>query len=373
MKKMLPQSIVSCLTVLGLIVSGCDGDFSEKDALNAQQTLDVTVYVTDLYNSNPLEDAQVTMLQDAEGAVAITDINGIAVFPDVAISDLIPVLVVLENYTTVQVLRSINTNNFRQAETTINVSLLSTTENLATLRGTLEIETDMTNDDPETVAEGTEVIAVLNGGLGQSNIISFTAAIDASGLFEFSLPASLLGIDYEIIYPTLTLGQTIAKNRDNGQPDFPETLPSIVEISTTFNPGQNAVSVPIVSPLYGTVAAPASGIQGIVGGIDVIDGSVSSVFMNNLGSGYTSTQESVSIISLSGGSGADVTVNVSGGSLSVFGIINVGGLGYPDYINANQSVVSGPLLTTSVQLKSGEIRVIDGSYGSGTSRAVNIE
>ncbi|MEM9339863.1 MAG: hypothetical protein AAGA66_14090, partial [Bacteroidota bacterium] len=231
----------------------------------------------------------------------------------------------------------------------------------------------------EVVPEGTTItIAMQASEISQNNVISFTAMTDANGFFEITVPATPNGTNYDLTFPTLVLDQTIAKNKDEGQDDFPTTLPSVVTISTTFDPNvTSAVGIPSVPPIYGTVPAPASGNQGVISQSITVNtsGEITGMFAGILGSGYTTTDETITIVSLSGGTGATATVAVSGGSLSTVTVTN-GGSGYPTFSSANRLTFGqNPTVDnfSDIQLRSGEIRILDSTYGTGTSRAVSIE
>lgn len=369
------------ITLFAGVITACNDDFTEEDALNAQQTIDLSVYVIDFFNTTGLSEVNVSLIQDGNELIATTNEQGIAIFSGIRIGDDIPVTVEREGYTTVQRLIDVNTNNFRQGQITETIGILSLTENTAVVRGKLEIETDVTNDDPEVVPEGTEVRAILDFELDEINEISITATTDAEGNFELVVPATNRGLEYEIVYPTLVLDQTIAKNRNVGEPEFPETLPSLDVISTTFNPRGSGLSVPDNVPtITATVPTPTEGraIRALVFVDDVSsDGEITDLFISNDGEGYVGDEVSVTITSLFGGSGADITIPIfdSGefGEISFTETINNGGSGYPQPGDANRISDEDPSFSFFVEVQSGEIEVIDGYYGTGTFRPVDIE
>ena len=376
-KKTIITTLLSCLFIAG-IFTACDDDFTEEDALNAQQTIDLSIYVVDFFNTAAMQDFNVTILQDGATISGTTNEQGVATFSDVEIGGSIPVTVSKENYTTVQRLVDVDVTNFRQGQRTETIAVLSLTENTATIQGRLEIETDVTNEDTEVVPEGTEVTAILTiDNLAGINVIEFTATTDASGNYELAVPATGNGINYELVYETLTLDQTIAKNGNEGDPDFPETIPSVDNISTVFNPRGFSVDVPFVPALVATVPAPANGRRAIITNVNTSsDGVITNINVFNTGSGYTGSEVAVTITSLFGGTGADITIPVvvgSNGQLSIFEDINDGGTGYPTFFNANRAVQSGPDFVSFVEVRTAEILTVNGDYGTGTFRSQRIQ
>lgn len=378
-KKTIITTLLSCLFI-AVIFTACDDDFTEEDALNAQQTIDLSIYVVDFFNTTALQDVNVSIVQDGATISGTTNEQGVATFADVKIGGSIPVTVSRENYTTVQRLVDVNVFNYRQGQLTETMPMLSLTENTATLRGKLEIQTDLTDDDLEVVPEGTTVTAILDlndiSELDGINSVEISGTTDANGNYELIVPATNRGVDYELKYSTLTLDQTIAINGNEGDPDFPATLPSIETISTVFNPRGSSEDVPFVQPVYATTqAAPAGGETIVFEEIDVFDGEIDGITVENSGSGYaTFTEFSVNITSLFGGSGADIRFETDGsGRFDLFTTFE-GGSGYPSFNNANRRGQEDPSFDFSVSnVETGEILVIDGFYGSGTFRSREIQ
>ena len=376
-KKTIITTLLSCLFIAG-IFTACDDDFTEEDALNAQQTIDLSIHVIDFFNTTSLQDVSVSVVQDGTTISGTTNEQGVATFTDIEIGGSIPVTVSRENYTTVQRLVSVNVTNFRQGQRTETIPVLSLTENTGTITGRLEIETDVTNEDTEIVPEGTEVTAILDiDDLNGINVIEITATTDANGFYELVVPATSNGINYELTYETLTLDQRIAKNGNEGDLDFPETLPSIDNISTVFNPRGSSVDVPSVPSLVAAVPAPANGRRAIITNVNTSsDGVITNINVFNTGSGYTGSEVAVTITSLFGGTGADITIPVvvgSNGQLSIFEDINDGGTGYPTFFEANSAQQAGPNFDFFVEVRTAEILTVNGDYGTGTFRSQRIQ
>ncbi len=360
------------------IFSSCEDDFTEKDALDAQQTIDLSVYVMNNFNTSGVSEASVSIIKDGNLVTAQTNELGIATFNDVKIGGGLPVTVEKEGFTKTQRLVNVSVSNFREGQFTTTVEIYSLTENTATVRGKIEIETDLTNEDSELVAAGTEIVALLNdNGI---NTVEITTTVDENGNYEFVLPANRAGLNYQINYPTLTIDQTIAKNRNEGEEEFPATIPEITTISTVFNPRGSAVSVPNVAPVFATLPVPtaADGRRGLIfiDGLDS-DGGISDLDVIVNGTGYTpNTNIPVTITTLFGGSGDNIVWPTdANGNLQAEGneeIISAGS-GFPDFSNANRRSAQSPSLSTSLNVQTGEILVRDGNYGTGTSRAEEIE
>jgi hypothetical protein len=374
MKKIRFKLLLSLALIAG-IFTACEDEFSEKDALDAQQTIDLSVYVFDGFDQEGVADASVTVIKDGDEKSAETNELGVASFNDIKIGGNLPVQVKKDGFTPVQTMANINVNNYRQGSYTLNVPVLSLDTNTATVKGELAIETNLTNDSSEVPP----VESTIKGYVHLSGVqpVELVAKTDENGEFEFTVPTTNQGVEFEIKYPTLTLDQTIAKNRNEGEPPFPETTPSITTISTTFNPGSDAITVPDVDPVYATVPAPSGeGERAVISDVAVnSSGEIIDVSFSNSGSGYTADSVDVTVTSLFEGSGANIKVGVSGGSLYSYNVaVKSGGSGYPTFSDANRVNGFPPSLYDHYnELKSGEIRVIEGHYGTGTYREQEIE
>ncbi|MBL6446059.1 DUF3869 domain-containing protein [Fulvivirga sp. 29W222] len=372
--------ILSFLLVVLLagVFTSCKDDFTEEDALNAQQTVDVSVYVIDYFNTTAVTGATVSIIKDGAAVTAQTNEQGIASFSDVKIGGGLPVTVEKEGFTKVQNLVDVNVNDYRQGHFTTTLGVLSLTENTATIKGKLEIESDVTNDETEVVPEGTEVKAFLN--LEGMNTVEFVATTDANGFYELVVPATNTGVDYQLKYQTLVLDQKIAKNGNKGDADFPATIPSIGNIATTFNPVGSAIEMPSVPSLVATLPAPtdAGGTQAVIVvdfGSMTGDAGIGDFDVEVNGTGYTASAVlDVTVTSLFGGSGLVATWTVDGsGNVSGNANISDAGSGYPTSYEANKAGEINPSFDNYVDIQSGEVRLINGHYGTGTIRAEEIQ
>ena len=377
MKKTRILSFLLVIILAGVFTS-CKDDFTEEDALNAQQTVDVSVYVIDYFNTTAVSGATVSIIKDGAAVTAQTNDQGIASFSDIKIGGGLPVTVEKEGFTKVQDLVDVDVYDYRQGHFTTTLGVLSLTENTATIKGKLEIESDVTNEDTEVVPEGTEVKAYLD--LDGMNTVEFVATTDANGNYELVVPATNTGVDYRMKYATLTIDQKIAKNGNKGDADFPATIPSIANISTTFNPVGSALDIPSVPSIVATAPAPAAGgTAAIIYNVDVnSDGEIYDLDWDDSGSGYTQpegTEVQITITSLFGGSGADIVTHVDESDTDLYTseTINDGGTGYPSFDEANRTGQINPSFTNYVDIQTGEIRLINGHYGTGTIRAEEIQ
>ncbi|MCD4834505.1 MAG: hypothetical protein K8R31_11965 [Bacteroidales bacterium] len=374
MKRKIFKTMILLIMLAGVFFTACEDEFTEKDALDAQQTIDVSIYVYDPATDSSLVNAAVTMVNGGEAITIQTNELGIAYFTKIKIGDNVLVRIEKEGYIKRLTDFDISTDNYRQSQYMENIALYSLTQNTATIKGKLEIETDLTNDETEYAPEGTKVYAYLTL---DGTPVEFIATVDANGKYEFTVPADYYGVYYELRYSSLELSQTIAKNGNEGDPDFPETLPSIVDINTVFNSSGYAISIPYVRSVYAVVDNSATHDEtAIIYNVDVnSDGEVYDIDFSDNGSGYTDISVDVNIVSLFGGSGAVISVDVSGGYLYDWDVnITDGGSGYPTFDYANQASIDSPYLPSYVyNLKSGEIRIVNGDYGTGVYRDEEIQ
>lgn len=363
----------------GILFTACEDELSVNNVLDPLQTIDVSIYVYDVVSDSSITNAEVTMILESGEETIITDELGIAYFTDVPISSNVSVSVEKEDYLKRDAVINIYTNDHNQIQHNANIALYSTINNTATIKGRLEIETNLTNDETEFVPEGTIIYAQINEIYG--SLVQYVDTVGANGEYEFIVPADNYGVSYELIYPTIDLKQTIAINRIKGDPDFPETFPTIKDINTTYRPVVNALSIPFVPSIYAYVNTSATVDTLAVISEVVVDtnGSVIGLNWETGGYGYRSDSVDVVVVSLFDGSGAVIKVDVdevSGGKvftdLSSMKIHNSGS-GYPTFSNANKVVSHSKFINEIYELKSGEIRILNGDYGTGTIRDQKIE
>lgn len=365
--------------LVGILFTACEDDLPLNNVLDALQSIDVSIYVYDVVSDSSITNAEVTMNLESGEETVITDELGIAYFTDVPISSNVSVSVEKEDYLKRDAVINIYTNDHNQTQHNANIALYSTINNTATIKGRLEIETNITNDETEFVPEGTIIYAQINEIYGSS--VEYVDTVGENGEYEFIVPADNYGVSYEITYPTLELNQTIAINKFKGNTDFPETFPTIETINTTYRPEINVLTIPYVPSIYAYVNASATcDTLAVISEVVVDnDGSIKDLSWDTRGYGYNSDSIDVMVVSLFDGSGAVIRVNVNEESTgavdtaySSMKIYNPGS-GYPTFSNANKVVTHSKLTTEIYELKSSEIRILNGDYGTGTIRDQEIE
>jgi hypothetical protein len=253
MKKHISKLII--LMVPLLLLFSCNKDkFSEKDALNAQQTVDLLVTVIDASTSMaPVDGATVVLISDSTIVTKTTNTSGIVVFPNIAIGGSATVSVSKTDFT--PVLKSVYTNpdSYRQTQVSTIVSLYSLeSSKIATFQGRLTMQSDLTDRNREP-AEGFTVKAS-NNNLNSTGQL-FTAVTDADGKYSISVPVSSNGDDITLYYPDFTANQTLAIVK-------PDNSVGVVTRSVLYktyngnNPIGDAYNIPAIPSIYATIAAP---------------------------------------------------------------------------------------------------------------------
>ena len=363
--------LLSVITVL--LFTACEDLFIENDVDNKEK-IDVSIYVYDVVSGLSLINAEVTMIVGGVEEAILTNDLGIAKFKKVKIATNVPVRVEKNNYVKINTFINLTTDTGGQSQYNTDIALYSLTQNMATIKGRLEIETDLTNYETEYVPEGTKIYAYLSTIVGSST--EFVAIVDSAGSYEFIVPASNDGISYDLKYSTLELDQKIAINRFKEKDFFQDYIPTIENINTLFNSEETAIDIPFVSPVYASVKNPTSSAGGSAIINDVIlddNGSVIDLDWLGLGFGYEADSVEVAVVSLFDGSGAVIWIEIdknSSGTLQLSSMkIHNSGLGYPTFSNANKISSDSPSLQSYVlALKSGETRIVNGDYGTGVQR-----
>jgi hypothetical protein len=374
------KNIIIMLFLLPILfITGCKDDFTSEDALNAQQTIDLSILVYDISTDSAIVGATVTIYNNGEELSVESNELGFANFAAIKIAEALFYQVQKEGYAKISSTMDIDVSNFRQGQFSSIVPMYSLTKNTAKITGKIEIETDFTNEESELAPEGTKVYAYADL---DAIPVEFMGTVDTNGFYEIVVPAAKYGIDYQMRYETLVLTQTVAKNGDKGDPDFPETYPEIATISTTYNQTGNALAVPSVPSIYAYVDATTTGTIAVINNIDVnADGEITDLDWDTGGDGYTVDSVDIVIVSLFDGSGAVIRVDVDeagdGAVQTGFSSMKIHNAGteYPDFNEANQGRSNTSIsFTSSVNnLYSGEVRVINGNYGSGVLRATEIQ
>lgn len=385
MRNKFVRSLIA-VVLLAIVFVSCKDNFTEEDSLNAQQTITYNVIILDAATQIGVEGAEVTIVQDGKEAKLPTNSLGVATFKNVKIGSDFPVSVIKEGITTINTTSDTDYAEYRQAEISAVFYVLSTTENLATVRGKVEIESDVTNDVREKITTGT-VKATFESDYYNNFYIpaNFTieATITAEGTYELQLPTFGTGVRYTIFVNDIEVDQKMAYNNKPGEASFPATLPKVENIKTVFS-DNGSVSIPSFVPaVFATVNGAPTGATPQVARLYVETdptGKIDYIGVSNSGFGYAvSTTVPVTITSLFGGTGAtaNATTNASG-QITGVAIVNAGSA-YPkenyDTPDAtyNSAQSSSNLYDDYYMVKPGDIKVRNIYYGTGSSRAIEIQ
>lgn len=391
--KLFTASLMIGLMTLSI---SCKEQFTEEEALKAQQLVDFALFV---YNESsegrePVPGATVTFIQGTAKIEATTNESGVASFPGVKFGGFV-YTVTAENFTSVTDNEYIYPEDIRSSQETYSVGIYSIAdETLATIKGKIQLETDLTNDTRETM-EGITLrfrVSLNNGDK------VFTATTDADGNYEAKVPVRNYGSTVYIQYPDMLVGQKIAYNRLDSDPlDFPEVLPKIETIETLFamytGYSLNANNYPVtgVYPIYAIAdPAPAGGETAV---IDYVytndDGEITGVSFDD-GGDYTGDADgfvNITFTSLLGGSGATLQIELgdqtdledayfeNGTAVRTL----VGGTGYPDdNYRLNRIGYRGPSVNSSSRehnfyLYPGTITFNNQDYGTGVVRPDDLD
>lgn len=374
----------------------CKEQFTEEEALKAQQLVDFAMFV---YNESsgerePVAGATVTFIQGSNKVESTTDESGVALFPNVKFGGFV-YIVTAENFTSVTDNEYIYADDLRTSQETYSVGIYSNAdETLATIKGKIQLETDLTNETREAI-EGITLRFRVNLNNGDK---VFTASTDADGNYEVKVPVRNNGSSVYVQYPDVLAGQKIAFNKLASDPlNFPKVLPKIETVETLFamytGYSLNASNYPDfdVAPMYAIAEAAPTGQTTAV--IDYVytnaDGEIIDIDFAN-GGNYTGDADgkvNITFTSLLGGSGASLVITL-GDQTNLSSAYNeagtatktlVGGTGYPDdnyYLN--RLSYRGPSLSTqsrehSFYLYPGTITFNNQDYGTGIVRPDNLD
>ncbi len=215
LKLMMMRNIYKFMMLIALgamTLASCEEDkFTEKDAMDALQHIDVALTVQDGSSyGDAVDGATVQLVKDSVTVEKTTDGSGNVVFSDMKVGGDISVYVNKDNYTKAMFQISTSTDSYRtkQISKTLKIYPLSG-DNLATVKGKLSIETDLTNREREKLA-GREV-RVVNPNLGSNVESSFVGVTDSEGQYSVKVPVNPDGSDnLQITFPTVDTTQTLA-------------------------------------------------------------------------------------------------------------------------------------------------------------------
>lgn len=178
-----------------LLFNSCEDNYTEEDAMRAQQVVDLIISVTDESNFDvAVDSATVKTVIDGVAMEQSTDASGVVVFEDVKIGGNLNVYVSKDNYTTTFTTVNTTPTTYRQTTVSANISIYSLADaNTATVKGQVTIETDLTNREKEYV-ENMEVRA-FNYSLPNGAVKAFIATTDSIGKYEIKVPVNANGTD----------------------------------------------------------------------------------------------------------------------------------------------------------------------------------
>lgn len=406
--------------LIGVNFNSCKkDDFSEKDAMNLQAQLDKQKTLTSdsiekakqLYSDNLaasktkvtytislVDAANTTMLKSASAVSGIagasivltqngkvitktTDANGFAVFDSLKIGHA-ALNIKLANYSEVNA--TVNLNYFgtgyaggQQLGNVVPMIAISGTST-GVIKGKVIAETDLTNFSPEVVANA-QVIAkvrtnssalnsISNQGIFQSisyGNLSLTGITDVNGNFSLTVPATSMGLDYDITVSDFTTTQKLLQNTYNNK----DTSGYVVSIPTNFgstftSPSSLSSGTPVIvtigAPDYTYTQATATAVIANNNGIGYIQNTnVGSYYYD--GPTFTTTIDNPA--TQTGGTKATVTFSATNGHVS--GSITTAGSKYPS--NFDASSISIPYVRV---LAKAVVDVVNGT-GAITSYHVN--
>jgi hypothetical protein len=389
MKKRTIYSWMLSLSLLAgsITLNSCRDTFTEEQVLKEQQTIDLAITALDRYENKGLAGAKISFQQDGKELSQTTNESGVANFADVKIGSNLIVTISKEGFATTRQTISTMVGGFRESQISRTANMYALDGiSTAIIRGKVEIETDLTNDKAEFVPANTPVEAYrkiedVNG----VNEISIKGQVDANGMYSLKVPSTKDGMEYRLIFPTLELDQKIAKNGNKGDKAFPLVEPSVDNIKTVFDPSTgNTVFIPSVSRhVFAVIETPndpavATKSQAVVGGVTVdASGKVTGFWLLESGAGYKDPVK-IELKSLLGGTGATLEVKanlLNNGSLGS-PTVTAPGSGYPNpntIPNANMSGRESAVGIAPQGVKSGDIKVLNMYYGTGSSRAKDIQ
>ena len=382
------------LIVLTTFVISCKDQFTEQDALNSQQQIDLALYIVNQSDpvQGPITGAVVTFSQNGVSKDVTTDATGAALFPKIKVGDFV-YKVVATNFISVSGTGSANSNNLREGQMTISVPMISTSDaDLGTIKGTLTMETDVTNLTREVAA----AIDIFFDVYLNSGTRTFTTKTDATGNYSIKVPVNATSPTYVVLrYGDFETNQTIGLNQYGDETGsfttFPQLLPRKDVVKTLFSmstDGEQYRSIPSannVRSLYAIVdAAPAAGTTAVITSVTVnSQGQITDVGFFS-GGNYTGDADgkvNVTFTSLDGGSGATLQItlgNNSNAQSAYLGVgtgskVLVGGSGYPtSNFSLNKTGTRTPSYRSNLYAQKGTVSIANGDFGTGIYRPKQI-
>jgi len=366
--------LFAAFLIVGAAIVSCEkDDFTEKDALDGQEELELlrdslarvggivnyTVNVINAGNAGFMKDVKanglsgVTVTTSQLGVVSTKQTNdqGMVVFGDLRIGK-VTVNISMANYTSVSyvaeltpdIITNITASTVRNASTQVPLFPL-TGPSTTTVSGLITYETDLTNGTPELAANipvsasidvnNTFMNTYINtggyNGTGEIIKIAYGDAVvsgttNANGLYSLVVPTTASGLPIRIGVADLAVDQQLL------QPTlYKKDVFGVQTIRTIFS--QNTVTpstIPTVRPAYVTFSAPT----GTTVGADpttaatavavLTKGEIESINITNNGEGYTQ----VPMVKITGdGTGATATATLTNGRVTSI-VVNTKGQNY---------------------------------------------
>jgi hypothetical protein len=336
MKNILKNFVFALVIVFSF--NSCEDTFTEEDAMQALQKVDLIIAVTDKSNYDQAVDgATVSTVIDGVNVEKTTDATGLVTFEDVNIGGNLNIYVTKVDYTTTFTTVNTTPSDYRQATVSASVSVYSLAdESLVTVKGQLTIETDLTNRTKEVV-EGAEV-KVYNQYLPNGGAKAFIGISDAEGKYEIKVPVNSTGNDYiNVRFQSLeNISRTVGLNVNNNYSVV--TQNAFYDIEGNNNP-TDIPSVPSALITIGTPAALGTGfaisteVDTSTSRLTDATGNYWNMNMLNAGSGYfpniTGSDTTVWVFFSPDTKGLDtarvqLTFEKNGGLVSIDGMLDYG-------------------------------------------------
>jgi hypothetical protein len=371
------------ILIIALFFSACEKEgLTEDELLENLAKSSFSIQVADNETEYPLSGANVTIGVSGKVLKDTTDAAGMVYFENLSQQDNVKLIVEKDGYFSYNNLVDLSFSSRNTGEH-VNVSLVSE-DNAAIIRGVVSVQTDLTTVEAEHPS------GIIIKALNTSKKLLASTTTNSNGEYELIIPVGS-GISILMDFPTLQYDQTL-KVRDTSN-----TVVSTTAKGTIFDPKGIAEMVPNTSNVIANVGQPSSTVSGgkyftaSVNSLTIEAGVITGLEFGYLGQGYTGAKN-ITITSLEGGSGADITCNgvytgyytepyyaVNPASLNIIS----GGTGYPVYEpNENVYHISPSgfkwegayyyypyyMNTYSRYFTKGEVYTLDVDYGTGTTR-----
>lgn len=299
-----------------MVLVSCEEDkFTEKDAMEELQTIDVALTIQDGSSyAEGVEGATVKLLKDSASSSTLektTDASGNVIFEDMKIGGEISVFVNKDNYTRAVFQIDASSDSYRESQISKTLKIYPLDgENMASVEGQLTIETDLTNREREKLAN--QQVKVINHGLESDVEKSFLGTTDSEGKYAVKVPVNADGSDdLEVKFPSqIDTTQTLAMG---SQGMYEGTYKVFSKPAVYYSDNYNASDIPAIPSVIANIEAPNNVGSGFALGVEAKGTPFSSYSQIELiqgGSGY----EKDTIVELSAGingNNAEVMIDVN--------------------------------------------------------------